>query len=540
MPATEGAGARSSLPPEAVLRWAVPVALLLAEYLTLSWLVDLPTSGPALRLAEAVRIAVPVMIGAAAGGWLIERRQAHLALQEIAASLPPWRPWPALAAQVTAFIVTALLARRLLGEGSPAVAARDLAGVLACAAIAALCALASAAPLRWTAHLIVLRWRVPLVALALGLLSWRAAAAAEGLWGVLSSGTLTAVARLLRLLGYSVTLDSATRYVAVGHFRVIIAPVCSGVDGIGLVLLFQCVWLSMARSRLRLWRALVLLPLGAAAALVANVLRIAVLVLVGASGRTELAFGGLHSKLGWILFIAIALASVAIAERLQWLQRAVARAPSKDDEPPAAVAAYLAPLLAALATALVTSIWSDGVLDLWYGARIAAALAVLLLVRRDLPRLAFSAPWVPTLLAAGVCAIWIPWGGAEGSALAANLALLSPLGRWGWIAVRVVGSCLVIPLVEELAFRGFLLPWLASPRFEDAPPRQWTWLAVILSSAAFGALHERWLLGTIAGLAFAAARLYRGRLGDAVLAHALCNVGIAIAVLLGGRWDLWS
>ncbi len=204
------------------------------------------------------------------------------------------------------------------------------------------------------------------------------------------------------------------------------------------------------------------------------------------------------------------------------------------------MAAYLAPLLAALATALVTSIWSDGVLDLWYGARIAAALAALFLVRHDLPRLSFSAPWVPMLLAAVVCAIWIPWGGGGGTALAADLASMSPLGRWAWIAVRVSGSCLVIPLVEELAFRGFLLPWLASPRFEDAPSRHWTWLSVILSSAAFGALHERWLVGTVAGLAFAAARLYRGRLGDAVLAHMLCNAGISAAVLLGGRWDLWA
>jgi exosortase E/protease (VPEID-CTERM system) len=523
-----------------VLRWALPFALLVGEYLTLSFLVDLPTSGPAIRLVEAVRIAVPVLIGAAAGTWLLERRQARLALQEIAASLPPWRPWPALAAQLAAFVATALLARRLLGEGAPAVAPGPLAGVLACAAVAALLALASAAPLPWTAHLVAVRWRVPLVALALGLLSWRAAAAAEGLWGVLSAGTLHAVAWLLRLLGFGVATDPTTNLIGVGTFGVSIAPICSGVDGLGLVLLFQATWLSMARSRLRLRRALVLLPLGAIAALAANVLRLTTLVLVGASGGEELAYGGLHSKLGWILFIAIALASVAVAERTPWLQRRAAAAPSEGEGLPPVVAAYLAPLLAALATALVTSIWSDGVLDFWYGARIAAALATLLLVRRDLPRLSFSAPWVSVLLAAGVCAIWIPWAGGDGQALADDLARLSPLARWTWIATRVAGSCLVIPLVEELAFRGFLLPWLASPDFENAAPRQWNWPAVLLSSAAFGALHPHWFLGTVAGLAFAAARLHRGRLGDAVLAHALCNAGIAAAVLLGGRWDLWG
>ena len=527
------------------MRWVLPVALLGAEYLTISFLVDLPTSGPAMRLVAAVRVAIPVVIGAAAGAWLLERRQARLALREMAASLPPWRPGAALVANAAAFVATALLARHLLGNGAPPVTASALAALLACGALAALLALSSAAPLRWTAHVVAVRWRVPLVALALGLLSWRAAAAAEGLWGVLSGGTLRAVAWLLRLVSADVTTDPSTNLIAVGRFRVLIAPVCSGVDGLGLVLLFQSVWLSMARSRLRLRRALVLLPIGAAAALAANVLRIAILVLVGASGRRDLALGGLHSKLGWILFVAIALASVAIAERLPWLQRAKAGAPSnaappEDDGPPPAVAAYLAPLVAALATALVTSIWSDGALDLWYGARIATALVVLLLVRRDMPRLSFSAPYLPVLLAAGVCAIWIPWGGAEGSALAADLALLPGPGRWAWIAARVAGSCLVIPLVEELAFRGFLLPWLASPRSEDEPARQWTWLAVFVSSAAFGALHERWILGTVAGLAFAAARLHRGRLGDAVLAHALSNAGIAAAVLLGGRWDLWG
>jgi CAAX prenyl protease-like protein len=106
--------------------------------------------------------------------------------------------------------------------------------------------------------------------------------------------------------------------------------------------------------------------------------------------------------------------------------------------------------------------------------------------------------------------------------------------------VRVVGSCLLVPVVEELAFRGFLLRWLVSPEFERVPPRAWTWWAVLLSSVAFGALHSHWILGTLAGLAFAAARLRRGHLGDAIFAHALANAGIAVAVLAFGRWDLWA
>jgi len=77
-----------------------------------------------------------------------------------------------------------------------------------------------------------------------------------------------------------------------------------------------------------------------------------------------------------------------------------------------------------------------------------------------------------------------------------------------------------------------------SPEFESVPPRAWRWSAVLLSSLAFGALHDHWILGTFAGLAFAAVLLWRGRLGDASLAHMLTNAGIAVAVLGFGRWDL--
>ncbi len=124
-----------------------------------------------------------------------------------------------------------------------------------------------------------------------------------------------------------------------------------------------------------------LLPLGAAAAVAANGVRVALLVLVGASGRPELAFGGFHSKLGWLLFVGIALASVAAAERLPLLRRAGARGP----EPalPEGAGAFLAPFLAMLATALVTSAWAAGPLDRAYGARVVAG--GLALARRALP-----------------------------------------------------------------------------------------------------------------------------------------------------------
>lgn len=523
-----------------LLRWALPAALLVAEYLTLSFLVDLPTSGPAMRLVGVVRLLVPVVIGGGAAGWLLARRSLRQALRDSAASLPPWRPWPALAAHLVAFCATAAAAYHLMREGAPPVTAGHLTVWLGGVAVTILLAISSAAPLRWTLRVIAVHWRGPLLALAVGLLAWRAAAAAEDLWGVLSAGTIRSVAWLLRLVAGEANFDPASSLVGLRGFDVRVAPICSGVDGVGLVVLFQAVWISLARSRIRLRRALLLLPLGAVAALAVNVLRIATMIVVGASGREGLAMGGLHSKLGWLLFTAMALGSVAVAENLPWLQRPGAAVLPEDEEVPRAAVSYLAPLLGALGAALVTGIWSDGALDTWYGLRIAAALTVLLLVREALPRISLSWSWVPVLLAAATCAMWVAWADGDPRALSDGVGRMEPAARWTWIAVRAIGSVLVIPVVEELAFRGFLLPWLVSPMFESVAPRAWTLPAVLLSSLAFGALHEHWVLGTIAGIAFAAARLHRGRLGDAVLAHALCNAGVTAAVLLAGRWDLWT
>jgi exosortase E/protease (VPEID-CTERM system) len=542
MPGPLPAADRASPAPTgtAAPRWALPAALLGAEYLTLSLLVDLPMTGPSMRVVGVVRLLVPVVLGAAAAGWIVARRSPGAALHELAATLPPWRPGPALALHLAAFAFTAALAYALLHDGAPPPTAGAILALLSSAAVTALLALCTAAPLRWAARVVAVRWRLPILAIGLGVASWRAAAASEELWGVLSTATLRAAGWLLEHLAGGVTLDPSRSLLGLRGFSVLVAPVCSGVDGLGLVVLFEALWISLARSTLRFPRALLLLPLGATAALGANVLRITLLVLVGASGRAELAVGAFHSKLGWLLFVAIALGSMAIAERTRWLRRPDASGAGEDGLPFAA-AAYLAPLLAALAAGLVASAWSEGPLDRGYAGRAAAGAAALLLVRRSLPRPSLSLTLPATLLGIAVSAGWIVLAmGDHGGALAVAVARLSSPARVAWIAMRLAGSCVVTPVVEELAFRGFLLPWLVSADFERVSQRAWTWPAVLLSSLAFGALHAHWLLGTAAGIAFAAARLWRGKLGDAILAHALCNAAIAAAVLLGGRWELWG
>ena len=50
---------------------------------------------------------------------------------------------------------------------------------------------------------------------------------------------------------------------------------------------------------------------------------------------------------------------------------------------------------------------------------------------------------------------------------------------------------------------------------------------------------RRPLAGILAGLLYATAFLRRGRIGDAVVAHALTNAMLAAWVLWTGSWYLW-
>jgi len=108
-----------------------------------------------------------------------------------------------------------------------------------------------------------------------------------------------------------------------------------------------------------------------------------------------------------------------------------------------------------------------------------------------------------------------------------------------WLLARVLGSVVVVPIAEELAFRGYLLRRLIAADFTAVSPKQFTVFSFLVSSVAFGLLHGRWLAGILAGMIYALAQYRRGELSDAVVAHAVTNGLLAAYVLLAGQWAFW-
>lgn len=364
------------------------------------------------------------------------------------------------------------------------------------------------------------------------------------LWKPASAITFHLVQLLLRPFVSGVVALPATKTIGTSAFSIQIAPGCSGLEGMGLVMAFSGLWLWFFRREFRFPTALLLIPAGMAVAFLLNAARIGALILIGNAGARSIALEGFHSQAGWIAFNAVALGIAYSAQRISWLSSAprevhvVEREESRNPAVP-----YLLPFLAILAASMI-SIATSGSFESMYPLRFFAAVGVFVALRRNYRPFNWRISWAAPVFGVLVYVIWISidrtFRVSESGGMPATLAAWPSWLRAGWLSVRVLAAVVTVPIAEELAFRGFLVRRLMASDFESVGFQRFSFTAVLISSIAFGLLHgDRWLAGIAAGISYACAQKARGNFADAVVAHAITNALIAATVLWGGYWRLW-
>ncbi len=410
--------------------------------------------------------------------------------------------------------------------------------------------LSAVALLSWFAALLParqwLRWaRINLVAilaaLAVAVFARAASVYALSLWNPLTSSTLWGVDALLRMFGQTTIVDPVAARIGTSHFRVAIWGACSGFEGIGLMSVFVAGYLWFCRRELRFPAALILLPIGIVSIWFLNVVRIAALILIGA-WSPRVAIDGFHTVAGWLFYTLAACGIVVVSRQSPTFSRTETKLLRSPAANPAAM--YLAPMLTLLVIAMLTRIAGGG-FDYLYPLKVAGAGAVLWFYRKHLAEFRGSLSWFPILLGSVVFIEWIVLqrgsnSAAQDLAFAAQLGNLSTPSAYAWLAIRVIGAVITVPLAEELAFRGYLLRKLVNSDFVRVDFRRFTMLSFVVSSTLFGLLHHQWLAGVIAGMLFATAMYRRGAIRDAVLAHSTANAMLAAYVLATHRWSLWN
>ncbi len=110
---------------------------------------------------------------------------------------------------------------------------------------------------------------------------------------------------------------------------------------------------------------------------------------------------------------------------------------------------------------------------------------------------------------------------------------------WGLIVIRWIGAALMVPVMEELFWRSFLMRWVDNPDFEKVSPRSVTLKAIVMSTVVFAMAHTLWLAAIVAGLAYAWLYQRTGKLWAPIVAHAVTNGVLGVWVVLMGQWQFW-
>jgi CAAX prenyl protease-like protein len=155
--------------------------------------------------------------------------------------------------------------------------------------------------------------------------------------------------------------------------------------------------------------------------------------------------------------------------------------------------------------------------------------------------------WEAAVIGIVVCVIWIgldghyPRLGDPESSWNPDKQFGAGSGMsWFFNLTRLVGSSVVVPPIEEVLYRSFLYRYFVKTNFLSMPLGQFHGLSFVVTSCVFGLMHpDRWLAGILCGLVYQGLVIRKGRLGDAITAHAITNFLLGVWVIWKGDWSFW-
>lgn len=182
-----------------------------------------------------------------------------------------------------------------------------------------------------------------------------------------------------------------------------------------------------------------------------------------------------------------------------------------------------------------------------YAAKAAAVTAALFLWRAPLADIKFSTRVLLPSIVVGFI-VFVLWIGVDKMVPYPHLGMrtgFDPNGlsdQSGWfffLALRFYGLVLMVPVMEELFWRSFLLRYLTQHDFRSLPMGDFSAFALAVVTAVSAMAHPEWLVAVIASLAYALWLRRTRSLFAAIVAHATTNLALGIYVLRTGEWHYW-
>lgn len=345
------------------------------------------------------------------------------------------------------------------------------------------------------------------------------------------------------------SLRDGTPLLSAPGFAILIGAPCAGYQGLLASASLMAGLIILDWPTLRHGRALILGLVTVVGVFVLNSVRIALLFHIGVSYSSVMAIDGFHSYFGTLsLLLVVGVAMLAMQHRSF---RQTGRDMNRDAEPTftnspihwgAKDGMLILPLAIYLGIGMVLGLFIAGFN--WTYPLLAASGLGLMALWRDQIGHEFSGGLSLTGFSMGVVIylLWmamVPSDPTADAAFAVELHSVPMSLMIGWIVFRLIGFSIVVPVLEELTFRGGLHRLINGKLSPFTGERAAALFAFTLSSLAFGYMHANFIAGTIAGAGFGLLVLRSGRIGDAIIAHAVTNLLLAMTAMVTSRWSLW-
>jgi CAAX prenyl protease-like protein len=176
---------------------------------------------------------------------------------------------------------------------------------------------------------------------------------------------------------------------------------------------------------------------------------------------------------------------------------------------------------------------------LWFIARPVINLRVRHLAPTLLIGLAVFAIWIaPDLLFKGYRHYWL-FDNALVPKAATTLSIDGVMSR-PVLALRMIRAVVIVPIVEELFWRAWLMRWIIDQNFESIPLGKYTAISFWTVAVLFASEHgPYWDVGLAAGIIYNWWMVRTRSLGDLILAHAVTNFSLGLYVIATGKWEYW-
>ncbi len=210
---------------------------------------------------------------------------------------------------------------------------------------------------------------------------------------------------------------------------------------------------------------------------------------------------------------------------------------------------YAAPLAVFILLTSLESTFPRSAYPWVYAGKILLVTVAAALAREVWRDLRFKArDLLPAILVGvGVCVLWVGldrWPGYPhlGTRQAFNPfeVIPDPAQRTLFLAARFYGLVLLVPLIEEIFYRNFLLRYLSTREdFRDREPSRFTMEAALISGAVFACSHPEWLAAAVTAAAYTGLLAWRRNVLACIVAHGVTNLCLGGYVLLTGEWKYW-